>query len=83
MTPEAIQEAKDAVEIRMQEALKAEGVLEPEDLGEADEDTAYEMRLDGLVTKFAGVMAIVVALLPRLSRPPGGTCLAVGSSVTS
>ena len=68
MTPEAIQEAKDAVEIhKMQEALKAEGVLEPEDLGEeADEDTAYEIWLDGLVTKFAGVMAIVVALFAVL-----------------
>ena len=86
MTPEAIQEAKDAVEIhKMQEALKAEGVLEPEDLGEeADEDTAYEMWLDGLVTKFAGVMAIVVALFAVLvSLRPGALVWLSGSSVTS
>lgn len=63
MTPEKIEEAKQAVELhKAQEELRKQGLLPQEEDEPTEEELAYEEYLDGLVTKFAIGLALFVLL---------------------
>jgi hypothetical protein len=62
LTPEAIEQAKAAVELhRAREELKKQGLLEEEE-EEGEEEDGWEAWLDAMLTKFALVLAVLIGL---------------------